>query len=80
MAVFRPHTEVTLEAAAPTHLVLLGGAPLDGPRYIWWNFVSSSQERIVQAAREWKEERFPLVPGDATERIPLVDEPHFPQR
>lgn len=79
MAVFRPHTAVTLTAAGPTHLVLLGGAPLDGPRYIWWNFVSSSQDRIVQAAREWKEERFPLVPGDTTERIPLVDEPHFPK-
>jgi len=51
--------------------MLLGGAPLDGPRHIWWNFVSSSPERIEQAKRDWQEGRFPKVPGDAEEFIPL---------
>jgi redox-sensitive bicupin YhaK (pirin superfamily) len=50
--------------------MLLGGAPLDGPRYIWWNFVSSSRERIEQAKRDWQLGGFAPVPGD-DERIPL---------
>jgi hypothetical protein len=50
--------------------MLLGGAPLDGPRHIWWNFVSSSLERIERAKLDWREERFAAVPGD-DERIPL---------
>ena len=53
-------------------LMLLGGAPLDGPRHIWWNFVSSSKERIEQAKADWKEGRFAKVPGDK-EFIPLPD-------
>jgi redox-sensitive bicupin YhaK (pirin superfamily) len=69
--------EAALEATVATHVVLIGGEPLDGPRYIWWNFVSSSQERIVAAAHDWKAERFPTVPGDELERIPLTDEPKF---
>lgn len=77
MAVLRRGTSPTLTANAPTRLVVLGGAPI-GPRYIWWNFVSSRTARIEEAARDWKAERFPIVPGDAHERIPLVDEPHFP--
>ena len=55
----------------PAHLMLLGGAPMDGPRHIWWNFVSSSKERIEQAAQEWKNGDFPSVPGDEEEFIPL---------
>ena len=52
----------------------LGGlAPLDGPRHIYWNFVSSTRERIEAASRDWREHRFAPVPGDA-ERIPLPDE------
>jgi redox-sensitive bicupin YhaK (pirin superfamily) len=54
-------------------IVLLGGAPLDGRRYIDWNFVSSSGERIEQAKRDWKERRFPRVPGDEVEFVPLPD-------
>lgn len=77
MAVLRRGAAPVLTAREPTHLVTLGGAPLDGPRYIWWNFVSSSQERIVEAAREWRAERFPTVPGDEHERIPLTEEPRF---
>ena len=56
-------------AAAPARLVLIGGAPL-GPRFVWWNFVSSRKERIAQAADDWAAERFAAVPGDA-ECIPL---------
>ena len=49
----------------------MGGAPMDGPRYIWWNFVSSSKDRIDQAKEEWRSGRFALVPGDEKEIIPL---------
>ena len=52
--------------------MLLGGAPADGPRHIWWNFVSSSKERIEKAKSDWKEGRFAKVPGDI-EFIPLPD-------
>jgi redox-sensitive bicupin YhaK (pirin superfamily) len=78
MAVLRPHVPTVLEATMPTRLVMIGGAPLDGPRYIWWNFVSSSKERIEQAARDWQAGRFPKVPGDDQEFIPLADLPRFP--
>jgi len=63
----------TLSALTPTRLVLIGGAALDGPRHIEWNFVSSSQARIDQAKADWKEGRFPLVPGDEHERVPLPE-------
>ena len=53
--------------------VLIGGAAMDGPRYIWWNFVSSRKDRIEQAKAEWKERRFDIVPGDETEFIPLPE-------
>lgn len=53
-------------------LMLCGGAPLDGPRHLWWNFVASSQERIEQAKIAWREGRFAKVPGE-TEFIPLPD-------
>jgi redox-sensitive bicupin YhaK (pirin superfamily) len=52
-------------------LLLLGGAVMDGPRHIFWNFVSSSQERIEQAKADWKAKRFRTVAGDETEFIPL---------
>jgi redox-sensitive bicupin YhaK (pirin superfamily) len=79
MSVLAPKASVVLEATASTRLVMIGGAPLDGPRYIFWNFVSSSKDRIVEAARDWREERFPLVPGDDKERIPLLEMPRFPE-
>ena len=72
MVVFAAAAPVTLRAAGPTRIMLLGGAPLDGPRYIWWNFVSSSRERIERAKLDWREERFAPVPGDP-ERIPLPE-------
>jgi redox-sensitive bicupin YhaK (pirin superfamily) len=53
--------------------MLLGGEPMDGPRHIWWNFVSSSQERIDEAKADWRSGRFKLVPGDDKELIPLPE-------
>jgi redox-sensitive bicupin YhaK (pirin superfamily) len=53
-------------------LLLFGGEPLDGLRHLWWNFVSSSRERIEQAKSDWKAGRFAPVPGDA-EFIPLPE-------
>ncbi|ANB19358.1 pirin family protein [Dokdonella koreensis] len=61
-----------LHALVPTRLFLFGGDPLDGERFMWWNFVSSSRERIEQAKRDWSEGRFDQVPGE-TEFIPLPD-------
>ena len=52
--------------------MVLGGAPLEGKRYIHWNFVSSSMERLKQASEDWEEKRFSLVPGES-EFIPLPD-------
>ena len=62
-----------LVAEGPCRLVLIAGEPVDGPRFIEWNFVSSSRERIEQAKRDWRERRFPLVPGDDKEFIPLPE-------
>ncbi len=73
MALFAAAQSVEIRAVAASRVMLLGGAPLDGPRYIWWNFVSSSRERIEQAKRDWREQRFAPVPGDA-ERIPLPEQ------
>ena len=57
-----------------SRLMLLGGAPMDGPRHIWWNFVSSRPGRIQEAADAWRAERFASVPGDDKERIPLPED------
>jgi len=62
-----------LRAVTAARLVFIAGEPLDGPRHIEWNFVSSSRERIEEAKRAWRERRFPLVPGDEQEFIPLPD-------
>ncbi|MDH4106209.1 MAG: pirin family protein [Gammaproteobacteria bacterium] len=64
---------VSVRAAEPSRLMLAGGARIDGPRYIEWNFVSSSRDRIEAAKRDWRERRFAAVPGD-DERIPLPGE------
>ena len=71
---FKPGAEVTLETAnsSPARLMLLGGEPMDGRRHIWWNFVSSSEERIEQAKEDWKAGRFAPVPEE-TEFIPLPE-------
>ena len=73
MLMLDPGEEVTLYAEGPARLMLLGGAPLDGPRHIWWNFVSSSPDRIERAKQEWKDGTFGLIPGDDQEFIPLPE-------
>ena len=55
------------------HVILVGGAPMDGPRHIWWNFVSSRKERIESAKADWKAGRFDIVPSDNKEFIPLPE-------
>jgi hypothetical protein len=71
MVHFRPKLAAGVRALEASRVMLLGGAPMDGERHIWWNFVSSSPERIEQAKQDWKEGRFPKVPGDEVEFIPL---------
>ncbi len=73
MMVLAPGNTVTIMAKEDAHIMLLGGAAMDGPRYIWWNFVASSQERIEQAKQDWLNRRFPDVPNDNTEFIPLPE-------
>jgi redox-sensitive bicupin YhaK (pirin superfamily) len=72
LLVLRPGTAVALTAPTAARLMLLGGERLDGERYIFWNFVSSSKERLEQAKADWKAGRFAAVPGE-TERIPLPE-------
>jgi redox-sensitive bicupin YhaK (pirin superfamily) len=73
MILVRPGAPALVRGIGGAHLMLLGGARLEEPRHIWWNFVSSTQERIERAKREWKEGRFPKVPGDEAEFIPLPE-------
>ncbi|WP_240359788.1 pirin family protein [Pyxidicoccus trucidator] len=74
LLVLRPGAEVVLTGpgAAGGRVLLFGGEPMDGPRHIWWNFVSSSRERIEQAKEDWRASRFGPVPGE-TEFIPLPE-------
>ena len=65
-------TRCSVRATSDVRSILLGGEPMDGPRHIWWNFVSSSKDRIEQAKQDWKLGRFPAVPGE-TEFIPLPE-------
>ncbi len=71
LLVFRPGDRITIKALTPARLMLLGGEPMDGPRHIWWNFVSSSKDKIEAAKNDWKQSRFAIVPGDEKEFIPL---------
>jgi redox-sensitive bicupin YhaK (pirin superfamily) len=73
MLVFRRGAPAKLTANTAARVMLLGGAPLEGPRHIYWNFVSSSKERIEQAKQDWKAGRFPKIPGDDQDFIPLPD-------
>jgi redox-sensitive bicupin YhaK (pirin superfamily) len=79
MLVFRPGDRISLKAGpAGARVMLLGGATMDGPRHIWWNFVASSKERIEAAkaawrAGDWQHGRFSLPPGDSGEWIPAPD-------
>lgn len=70
-----PGRAMTLRTAAGARVMLLGGEAFRTPRHVWWNFVSSSRERINAAKHDWKAGRFPTVPGDAEEFIPLPEVP-----
>ena len=75
MLIFRPGDGLALRAVGgPARLLVLGGAPMDGPRHLFWNFVSSRLERIEQAKSDWKAGRFAKVAQDAEEFIPLPEE------
>ena len=72
LLIFRPGDRITVRAVKQARMMFLGGTALEGPRYIWWNFVSSSKERIEQAKEDWKTGRFAAVPQE-TEFIPLPE-------
>ena len=73
LLVFKPDDRISILAETNARLMLLGGEPMDGPRHIWWNFVSSSKDRIASAKNDWRQGRFAIVPGDETEFIPLPE-------
>ena len=72
LLIFRPGDRITITAIRAARMMFLGGDALEGPRHIWWNFVSSSKERIEQAKQDWKSSRFAHVPNE-TEFIPLPE-------
>ena len=72
MAVLDRGAAVAIRALQASRVMLLGGAPMEGPRHIWWNFVSSSSERIEQAKDDWRAQRLGRVPGE-TDFIPLPE-------
>jgi redox-sensitive bicupin YhaK (pirin superfamily) len=73
LLVFKPGDRVSIRALTDVHLTVFGGATMDGPRHIWWNFVSSRKDRIDQAKAEWAAGHFQKVPGDEIEFIPLPE-------
>jgi len=78
LIILKPHAPLTLRGVpGGTRVMLLGGEPMDGPRYLTWNFVSSSPDRIEQAKEDWKAQRFARVPEE-TEFIPLPELPGRP--
>ena len=74
LVVFRPGAEIILKARGLTRLMLIGGEPFPEQRHIYWNFVSSSKERIEKAKADWRNRRFPEIAGE-TEFIPLPPDP-----
>jgi redox-sensitive bicupin YhaK (pirin superfamily) len=73
--VLQPGVPMTLRADSDCRVMLLGGEAFATPRHVWWNFVSSRRDRINQAKDDWRAGRFPLVPGDDKEHIPIPDVP-----
>jgi redox-sensitive bicupin YhaK (pirin superfamily) len=73
LLVFKPGDAIAIRAVSNAHLAIVGGASMDGPRHIWWNFVSSRKDRIDQAKAEWTSGHFGKVPGDEIEFIPLPE-------
>lgn len=70
LVIFKPGAEIVLRANGVTRIMLVGGEPLGEDRHVFWNFVSSSRDRIEQAKEDWRQDRFPHVPGES-EFIPL---------
>lgn len=73
LAVLEPGSTAVIRAEGEARVAVLGGEPLSEPRYLWWNFVSSRPARVEQAAEDWRQRRFPLVPGDEVEFTPLPE-------
>lgn len=69
--VLRPGTRATLMSVDGGRVMLCGGEAFKSPRHVWWNFVSSTKERLMQAREDWDAMRFPLIPGDDQEFIPI---------
>jgi redox-sensitive bicupin YhaK (pirin superfamily) len=76
LTVLAPGAAMTLASETGGRVMLLGGEAFATRRHVWWNFAHSSRERIEQAKQDWEEHRFPLVPGDEEERIPLPEVPN----
>jgi hypothetical protein len=74
LTVLAPGRNMTLSSERGGRIMLLGGEAFTTPRHVWWNFVSSDKERIRQASEDWKAGRFPKVPGDTNEFIPLPED------
>lgn len=73
LLVFHHKDPIMISSVHGARFMMLGGEPMDGPRYIWWNFVASSKERIEAAKNDWARARFAIVPGDEKEFIPLPE-------
>lgn len=73
LLVLRPGDEAIVKALGSVRMMVLGGAVADGPRHIWWNFVSSDKERIAQAKEDWRQKKFPTISADQQDFIPLPD-------
>ncbi|MDT0576959.1 pirin family protein [Croceicoccus sp. F390] len=80
LLVLKDGEKVAVTARSDARFMLLGGASMGDNRYIWWNFVSSSRERIEQAKQDWTEGRFDTVPGDDKEFIPLPTDRGKPRK
>jgi redox-sensitive bicupin YhaK (pirin superfamily) len=72
MALIASDAACTVAAPAGARYAVIGGAPLDGPRFLWWNFASSRKQRIEQAKSDWSAQRMGQIPGE-TEWIPLPE-------
>lgn len=75
LTILKPGQAMTLRADSDARVMLLGGEAFTTPRHVWWNFVSSSRDRINQAKHDWKDGKFALVPGDSDEFIPIPEVP-----
>lgn len=74
MTVLDAAAAVRIRSSAPARIVLIGGEPLDGRHFMWWNFVATRKKRIAQAAEQWAKQQMPRIPGE-TDWIPLPGQP-----